>query len=68
MTTTPARKIGTSPKGRATGAERWATITDDDGMLTVTAYRGWGITDEVRLHGSTAIPLAKSIAHQLIGA
>ncbi len=70
MTTAQVRAtriIGSRPRGSATGSERWASITDDDGMVTVTAYRGWGITDEVRLHGKTAASLDLTIAHQLIG-
>lgn len=58
MTTTPAVELldthGTKPKGPAKGTERWLTVTADDGTLTVTAYTGWNITDEVRLAGATA--------------
>lgn len=62
MTTTT---IGAKPRGTANGTERWATIAEDDGTVTVTAYRGWGITDEVTLSGKSAPALAPSIAHTL---
>jgi hypothetical protein len=60
--------IGRKPQGRANGTELWATITQDDGTLDITAYRGWGITDEVRLSGRKAASLAfaRDIANMLL--
>jgi hypothetical protein len=58
--------IGTQPVGTAKGDERWATITEDDQTLRVTAYRGWGILDEVALTGPNAECLADAIADMLV--
>ena len=47
------------------GIGRWVTIHTDDTDVIVTAYEGWGITDEVRLSGRAAVALAQSIAADL---
>lgn len=59
--------IGTKPTGTAIGTERWATIREDDGTWKITAYRGWGISDEVSLSGNMAASMRNDIAAALIG-
>lgn len=65
-TSTETITHGKRPTGTARGTERWLTVARDDTDYVLTAYSGWGITDEVRLSGQNVEKLLTPVVENLM--